>query len=61
MVMKYTMHKTIRQNIVDFPNIKIFMDLVVEKLVKFNKVKKKLVKFNKVKKIALPFIVGENY
>ena len=40
MVMKFTMDKTIRQSIPKSHNAKAFLNVVTEKFVKFNKVKK---------------------
>ena len=38
MVLKYTMDKTIKQNVMNFLNAKAIIDLVVKKFVKFSKV-----------------------
>ena len=37
MVTIYIMEKTIKKSIVDSPNVKMFMDSIVEKFVKFDK------------------------
>ena len=40
MVIKYNMEKTIRQSVVDTQNVKAFLELVLEKYVKFEKAEK---------------------